>query len=124
MLGRPHSLSGVVEHGDARGRSIGFPTANLGGVTEMLPAYGVYAVRVVRGGADVNGGVMNVGVRPTVDGMSLRIEAHLFDFAGDLYGQPLRVELIARLRGEQKFAGIEELKAQIAKDAEAARKAL
>jgi len=126
VLGRPHSLSGVVEHGDARGRLLGFPTANLGGVAEMLPAYGVYAVRVARARAQAatNGGVMNVGVRPTVDGMSLRIEAHLFDFAGDLYGQPIRVDLIARLRGEQKFAGIEELKAQIAKDAEAARKAL
>ena len=124
VLGRPHSLSGMVEHGDARGRLIGFPTANLGGVAEMLPAYGVYAVRVARADGATNDGVMNVGVRPTVDGMSLRIEAHLFDFAGDLYGQRMRVDLIQRLRGEQKFAGIDELKAQIAKDAEAARKAL
>ncbi|MDB4936916.1 MAG: Riboflavin kinase [Labilithrix sp.] len=130
VLGRPHALSGVVEHGDARGRTIGFPTANLGGVAEMLPAYGVYAVRVGEIGprrtatATANPGVMNIGVRPTVDGMSLRIEAHLLDFDGDLYGHELRVDLVARLRGEQKFAGVDELRAQIAKDAESARKAL
>jgi len=144
VLGRPHALIGVVEQGDARGRTIGFPTANLGQVGEMLPAHGVYAVRVTRKGGEGDGGgsrsmaaaagqsatatglggVMNIGVRPTVDGTSLRIEAHLFDFDGDLYGETLRVDLVARLRGEQKFAGLDELKAQIAKDAEAARKAL
>jgi len=119
ILARPHTLGGVVEHGDARGRTIGFPTANLGGVEEMLPANGVYAVRV---GADK--GVMNVGVRPTVDGNALRIEVHLFDTDRDLYGQRLDVDLVARLRGEQKFAGLEDLRAQIAKDAENARKVL
>ncbi len=119
VLARPHRLSGVVEHGDARGRTLGFPTANLGGVEEMLPAYGVYAVRV---GAEK--GVMNVGVRPTVDGHALRIEVHLLDFDGDLYGQQLDVDLVAHLRGEQKFAGLDDLRAQIAKDAENARKAL
>ncbi len=128
ILGRPHELSGVVEHGDARGRAIGFPTANLGGVAEMLPAYGVYAVRIERETtartSTFEKGVMNIGVRPTVDGASLRIEAHLFDFDGDLYGETLRVALIARLRGEQRFAGLDELRAQIAKDAENARKAL
>ena len=119
ILARPHALSGVVEHGDARGRTIGFPTANLGGVEEMLPAYGVYAVRV--GGEK---GVMNVGVRPTVDGHVLRIEVHLFDFDLDLYGQRLDVDLVARLRGEQKFGSLDDLRAQIAKDAEDARRAL
>lgn len=123
VLGRPHALNGAVEHGDARGRTLGWPTANLGGVEEMLPAYGVYAVRVVRG-ATAHGGVMNIGVRPTVGGTALRIEAHLFDFDGDLYGEKLRALLVARLRGEQKFAGIDELRAQIVKDAEAARSAL
>ncbi|CAN5896565.1 bifunctional riboflavin kinase/FAD synthetase [soil metagenome] len=123
ILGRPHALSGVVEHGDARGRTLGFPTANLGGVGEMLPAYGVYAVRVA-GPSTSAGGVMNVGVRPTVGGSALRIEVHLFDFDQDLYGQTLRVDLVARLRGEQKFAGIEALRVQITKDAEDARKAL
>lgn len=119
VLGRPHALSGVVEHGDELGRTIGFPTANLGGVTEMLPPHGVYAIRTAE-----HGGVMNLGVRPTVGGATLRIEAHLFDFAGDLYGKPLRVDLIARLRGEQKFAGLDALKAQIAKDVELAKKLL
>ena len=127
VLGRSHMLNGVVEHGDARGRTIGFPTANLGGVGEMLPAHGVYAVRIVTAGAVVEAthdGVMNIGTRPTVGGMALRLEAHLFDFEGDLYGQRLRVDLVARLRGEQKFSSVDELRAQIAKDAEAARKRL
>lgn len=129
ILGRPHALSGIVEHGDARGRTLGFPTANLGGVEEMLPAYGVYAVRVWRdrassGAGTKHDGVMNLGVRPTVGGRALRIEAHLFDFDQDLYGERLRVDLVARLRGEQKFAGLDELRTQIAKDAEEARKAL
>ena len=123
LLTRPHRITGVVEHGDARGRTIGFPTANLGVVIEMLPAHGVYAVRVVRGDV-VHPGVMNIGVRPTVDGLSLRVEAHLLDFDGDLYGETLHVDLVERLRGEQKFSGLAELKAQIAKDAEGARKAL
>jgi len=90
----------------------------------MLPLYGVYAVRVKREGAGTDAGVMNVGVRPTVDGRALRIEVHLFDLDQDLYGERLRVDLVARLRGEQKFAGVEELRAQIAKDAETARKLL
>jgi riboflavin kinase/FMN adenylyltransferase len=119
VLGRPHSIAGVVEKGDQLGRKIGFPTANLGGVVEMLPPHGVYAIR-----ADGRPGVMNIGVRPTVDGTKLRVEAHLFDFDGDLYGQPMRVELVARIRGEQKFDGLDALKAQIAKDAAAAREAL
>lgn len=125
VLGRPHALHGTVEHGDARGRTIGFPTANLRGVEEMLPAHGVYAVRAGAGSVaaarTMRGGVMNVGVRPTVDGSSRRVEVHLFDFDGDLYDQTLRVELVARIREERKFAGIEELKAQIARDAQAAR---
>jgi riboflavin kinase/FMN adenylyltransferase len=116
LLGRRHSLSGVVETGDRRGRTIGFPTANVGAVTEVLPPYGVYAVF-----AGDRPAVMNLGLRPTVDGKSLRIEVHLFDFDGDLYGQAMRVHLVRRLREERKFGGLEELKAQIAKDADAAR---
>jgi riboflavin kinase / FMN adenylyltransferase len=119
LLGRRHSLSGIVEGGDRRGRTIGFPTANLGGVTEVLPPHGVYAVF-----ADDRPAVMNLGLRPTVDGKSLRVEVHLFDFDGDLYGQPMRVHLVERLREEKKFSGLDELKAQIARDAEAARAVL
>lgn len=119
LLGRRHSISGVVEGGDRRGRTIGFPTANVGGVVEVLPPHGVYAVF-----ADDRPGVMNLGIRPTVDGTSLRVEVHLFDFDGDLYGTAMRVHLVKRLRDEKKFASLEELKAQIAIDAEAARAAL
>ncbi len=119
VLGRRHSLSGVVEGGDRRGRTIGFPTANLGNVVEVLPPHGVYAVF-----ADDRPAVMNLGVRPTVDGKSLRVEVHLFDFDRDLYGAKIRVHLVARIREERKLAGLDELKAQIARDADAARAAL
>lgn len=119
LLGRRHSISGVVEGGDRRGRTIGFPTANLGGVPEVLPPRGVYAVF-----AGDRPGVMNLGVRPTVDGANLRVEVHLFDFDGDLYGQSMRVHLVSRIRDEKKFSGLDELRAQIALDAEAARRSL
>jgi riboflavin kinase/FMN adenylyltransferase len=134
VLGRPHSLSGVVEHGDRLGRTIGFPTANLGGVVEVLPPHGVYAVRVdeIRAGAGADqalaGGAMNLGVRPTVTAAGasapLRIEVNLFDFDRDLYGARLRVHLVARLRGEKKLAGLDALKAQIALDVAEARRIL
>jgi riboflavin kinase/FMN adenylyltransferase len=127
VLGRPHMVSGHVLHGDQRGRTIGFPTCNLGEPREALPASGVYAVlvdRVDAGTARVLAkGVANIGVRPTVAGPGARptVEAHLFDVSSDLYGAELRVHLVARLRGEQRFAGLDELKAQIARDAVAAR---
>ena len=128
MLGRPHMVSGTVIQGDQRGRTIGFPTCNLGGVEEALPAFGVYAVLVDR--EDEGGraralarGVANIGVRPTVREGAPRpsVEVHLFDFDADLYGARLRVHVVDRLRPEQKFAGIEALKAQIARDADDAR---
>jgi riboflavin kinase/FMN adenylyltransferase len=127
VLGRPHSLSGTVIQGAQRGRTIGVPTANLGGVSEALPPYGVYAVlvdRVTDSGATALGiGVANIGLRPTVSG-GFSFEVHLFDFGADIYGATLRVHLAARLRDEQKFAGLPELKAQIALDIEQARAAL
>ena len=127
VLGRPHSISGVVELGAQRGRTIGVPTAKLGGVAEALPPYGVYAVlvdRVEHGVASVLGtGVANIGLRPTVSG-GFSVEVHLFDFAQDLYGATLRVHLIQHLRAERKFAGLEELKAQIAEDIAHSRAAL
>jgi len=119
LLGRRHSISGIVETGDKRGRTIGFPTANIGGAQEVLPPYGVYAVF-----AEDKPAVMNLGVRPTVDGKSLRIEVHLFDFDGDLYGKPMRVHLVKHIREEKKFSGLDELKAQITADANAARQVL
>jgi riboflavin kinase/FMN adenylyltransferase len=129
VLGRPHSFAGTVVHGDARGRTIGFPTANLGGVVELLPPNGVYAVVVdeKREGAAraLAKGVMNIGVRPTVGGVDQRrVEVHLFDIARDLYGAELRVHLVARLRDEKKLSGLDALRAQITRDADEARAAL
>jgi riboflavin kinase/FMN adenylyltransferase len=130
MLGRPHMLSGVVVRGDQRGRTIGVPTANVSMVDEALPAHGVYAVLVDREiegkGEALAAGVANIGVRPTVAEGEPRpnVEVFLFDFDGDLYGARLRVHLVARLRAEQKFSGLDALKAQIAVDVARARAAL
>ncbi|HEY3822521.1 MAG TPA: bifunctional riboflavin kinase/FAD synthetase [Polyangiaceae bacterium] len=129
VLGRPHSLSGVVVHGQERGRTINVPTANIAPVAEMLPLDGVYAVRaeVLEEEGEVAalpGGVTNIGMRPTVDGTSRTVETYLLGFAGDLYDERLRVHLVARLRDEQKFAGLDALKAQIARDCVEARRVL
>jgi riboflavin kinase/FMN adenylyltransferase len=129
VLGRPHMATGVVVRGDQRGRTLQFPTANLDEVAEMLPPKGVYAVTVAREEADrgfvlLAGGVTNLGVRPTVDGSRLSIEAHLFDFSGDLYGARLRLAWRHRLRDERKFGSLDELKAQIGRDAADARERL
>lgn len=116
-----------MEHGDKLGRTIGFPTANIELGEYLRPAFGVYAVRagVDAGAATVwHDGVANLGRRPTVGGLMERLEVHLFDFAGDLYGRHLRVQFVEHLRGEQKFDGLDALKAQIARDGEAARGAL
>lgn len=125
VLGRPHALSGVVTEGDRRGRTIGVPTANLTRIAEVLPPYGVYATLVDRVQADgishaLGAGVTNVGERPTVSG-GFSVETHLFDFQGELYGAELRLHLVARLRPEQRFAGLDELKAQIERDQALAR---
>lgn len=133
LLGRHHDLDGVVVHGQARGRTIGFPTANLtlapasralpDAGPPLVPADGVYAIHA-RPLDDAErvvwGGVANVGVRPTV-GAGRSIEAHLFDVSRDLYGQRLRVAFVERLRDEQKFDGIDSLVAQIRRDADRAR---
>lgn len=128
VLGRPHALSGVVQTGYRRGRTIGFPTANLAEIPELLPPYGVYACLVDQlddsGRAHRLGkAVTNIGVRPTVRG-GLAVEAHLLDLEPDLYGARLRLHLVARLRDERKFSGLDELRDQIAIDVGAARHAL
>jgi riboflavin kinase/FMN adenylyltransferase len=124
-LGRPWAIRGVVAHGDARGRTIGFPTANVALGRHLEPARGVYAVLVTLAEGRVVKGVANIGRRPTVNaGPESRLEAHLFDFAGDLYGSEVGVALVAFLRAERKFAGLDELKAQIAADAAEARSVL
>jgi len=122
LLGRAWEIDGRVEQGDRRGRTIGFPTANIELADYLRPAGGVYAVRAaISRGGDWHDGVANLGMRPTFGGSDLRLEVHLFDFAGDLYGRHLRVALVDYIRPEQKFAGLEALKAQIAADAARAR---
>lgn len=124
LLGRPYTIVGTVTEGKKLGRQIGFPTANLSGIDPfVLPASGVYAVAVERLEEPESTwfGVLNAGVRPTVDGTRFQIEVYLLDFSGDLYGSELRVSFLHRLRDEKKFAGIDELKAQIAKDVIEAR---
>ena len=124
-LGRPWAIAGEVLHGDKRGRTIGFPTANVALGTLLQPARGVYAVTVRLADGRVVPGVANIGQRPTVANTSeSRLEAHLFDFVGDLYGQTVEVALHAYLRGEQRFSGLDALKAQIALDASQARSLL
>jgi riboflavin kinase/FMN adenylyltransferase len=130
LLGRFWEIDGRVATGDRRGRTIGFPTANLGLDDYLHPAFGVYAVRACGDGPDdplggrTVGGVANIGLRPTVGGLVPRLEAHLFDTDTDLYGRHLRVALVDYIRPERKFAGLDELKAQIAEDAARAREIL
>jgi riboflavin kinase/FMN adenylyltransferase len=127
LLGRFWEIEGRVEHGDGRGKKIGFPTANIHLDEYLRPANGVYAIRA---GID-NGertiwrdGVANYGRRPTFAASESVLEAHIFDFSEDLYGRHLRVALVEHLRPEQKFDGIDALKAQIAADCAQAREAL
>jgi riboflavin kinase/FMN adenylyltransferase len=127
MLARPYDLDGTVARGAGRGRGLGFATANVA-TDALLPQAGVYAVRARLGAPDGTpgawyGGVCNVGVKPTVEAAArLGAEAHLFDFDGrDLYGSPIRVAFLARLRDERRFPSLEALRAQIASDAGQAR---
>jgi len=120
FLGRPYTVSGRVEKGFQRGRGLGFPTANLRPRADVLLPNGVYAVLVTIGEQEVPG-VANVGVNPTFGGNKRTIEAHLFDFSADLYGQRLRVGFVEHLRGERKFPSVQELARQIQEDASRAR---
>ncbi len=124
ILGRCFEIEAPVVAGDRRGRTIGFPTANLDLGEYLRPKSGVYAVRAGRdeGEATVwHDGVANVGNRPTVGGGVVNLEVFLFDFSGDLYDRRLRVELVDFIRPEKKFDGLDQLKAQIARDCDAAR---
>lgn len=122
LLGRPFSITGVVVHGDERGRTLGFPTANLlPPKGEACPANGAYAVRVVLESGEEKIGVANVGSNPTFDGNERRVEAHLLDFSGDLYGQDITVRFVERLRAEKKFPSPEALVGQIRRDEQKAR---
>ncbi|MBA3530423.1 MAG: bifunctional riboflavin kinase/FAD synthetase [Ardenticatenales bacterium] len=125
LLGRAPAISGIVHQGDQRGRTIGFPTANILPVPGIaLAANGVYATHTVLPDGTKIPSVTNVGTRPTFEGQRCQVESYLFDWEGDLYGKSITVEFIQRLRAEQKFAGIEALLAQIRLDAEQARRLL
>ena len=125
LLGRRFSLHGPVVRGRERGRTIGFPTANIAvGADRALPATGVYATL-----ATIDGRVLpsatNIGVRPTFDDHdAISVECHILDYDADLYGRDLRIDLVTRLRGEIKFDGVEALRAQLARDCRDARAAL
>ncbi|HEV7839044.1 MAG TPA: bifunctional riboflavin kinase/FAD synthetase [Gemmatimonadaceae bacterium] len=124
-LGRPYSVSGRVVQGSQRGRTIGFPTLNLGPppARKLLPPEGVYAVRVQTPRGPV-GGMMNLGPRPTFGDAATSLEAHLFDTNGDFYGTDVRIDFVRRLRETRKFASVEQLKAQLQHDERDARSAL
>lgn len=121
ILGRPFAIQGEVIHGDKRGRTIGVPTANVAMGDYMRPAYGVYATRSRLADGRMIDGVASLGVRPMYALETPLLEVWLFDFNGDLYGQTMETQLIARLRGEERFDGLDALKAQIEADAAAAR---
>ena len=119
FLGRPFAITGEVVHGDGRGRSIGFPTANLAVDNDAVPRQGVYVTETIAFGTRFPS-VTNVGIRPTFGGTTLSVESHLLDVDEDLYGERVEVRFLARLRDEAKFAGPSELADQLARDLAAA----
>lgn len=125
LLTRPFAIRGIVEHGDKRGREIGYPTANLAIDTYLRPKYGVYAVtgKVLATG-EVLKGAANIGIRPQFEPPKELLEPYFFDFSGDLYGQEIEVAFHHFLRGEAKFDGLDELTAQMEKDCDEARRLL
>lgn len=120
FLGRPYGIAGSVAAGAGRGRTLGFPTANIATDRALLIPTGVYLGRLSVDGRP-RPAVVNVGVRPTFGETSLAIEAHLLDFSGDLYGRPVRLEFLERIRDEKRFGSVDELKAQIERDIATAR---
>ena len=121
VLGRPFALVGTVIEGDRIGRTLGYPTANLRvDFPQVIPAYGIYAVRVAHSGGTWPGAA-SIGIRPTIGGRERRIEAYLMDFDGDLYGQVLEVSFIERLRDELRFDSLEALVTQMGRDVAEAR---
>jgi riboflavin kinase/FMN adenylyltransferase len=126
LLGRPHRLGGTVVRGAARGAAIGFPTANLGGIAELVPADGVYATLATVEG--LPGGprpaATHIGPNSTFGERARSVEAHLLDFSGDLYGRKVELDLVAMLRGSRRFDGVEALLEQIRRDVEETRRRL
>lgn len=121
LLGRPYRMCGRVAHGDRRGRTIGFPTANIHLHRHATPVEGVFAVELFGLDREPVAGVANVGTRPTVDGTRTLLEVHLFDFDEDIYGRYVYVNFLHKLRPETRFESFEALKEQIQKDVQAAR---
>ena len=121
LLTRPFTIEGLVEHGDKRGRELGYPTANLSLWRYVRPRFGIYAVRGRLPGGEIRGGAASLGVRPMFDPPKELLEPYFFDFDGDLYGQSIEVELVAFLRDEAKFDSLDALKAQMAADVARAR---
>jgi riboflavin kinase/FMN adenylyltransferase len=124
LLGRPYSMRGRVRYGQQLGRTLGFATVNIAMRRRQLPLDGILAVRVHGAGLEGWPGVASLGTRPTVNGVEPLLEAHLFDFAGDLYGRELEVEFVAKLRAELRFEELDQLVEQMHKDAAAARRIL
>lgn len=124
LLGRPFAIGGRVVRGERLGRKLGYPTANVRLGRRVAPVGGIFAVRVRGVGAAAWPGVASLGVRPTVDGREPLLEAHLFDFDGDLYGRRIEVEFVAKLRDEEKFPDLDALKRQMDRDAAEARRLL
>ncbi len=123
-LGRPYSMTGRVVQGNRLGRSLGFPTANLQIERRRPPVHGIFAVRVHGAADEPLPGVASLGTRPTVDGEHTLLEAHVFDFSGDLYGREIAVEFVAKLREEERFPSLDALVAQMHEDAAQARQIL
>ncbi|MGK2909091.1 MAG: bifunctional riboflavin kinase/FAD synthetase [Sphingobium sp.] len=124
LLTRPFAIEGIVQHGDKVGRTIGYPTANVDMGKYLRPSYGIYAVRGVLPDGRILDGAANLGIRPTFDPPKELLEPYFLDFAEDLYGQCIEVQLIERLRGEAKFDGLDALVAQMDKDIARARQIL
>ncbi len=122
LLGRPYRMSGRVAHGHKRGRSINYPTANIHLHRHTTPIMGVYAVEMFGIAGEPLAGVANIGSRPTVDGTRTLLEVHLFDFDRDIYGCHVDIQFVEKIRDEQRFDSFEQLRAQIDKDAEQARR--
>jgi len=127
LLGRPYSISGEVTKGDGRGKVVGYPTANIkvGNRRKVIPLRGVYAVRVsFENDAEIRPAMMNIGFRPTFDGVGLRVEVHVFDLQDDLYGLRIQAEFVERVRDERKFDTVDALRAQLKDDEARCRRAL
>lgn len=123
LLKRPHSIIGKIVRGDGRGRRLGYPTANIHAENQIYPPNGVYAIRA-KLEDKLYGGILNIGVRPTVDGLNFQVEAHLFNFDEDVYGREIEIFFIKKIRDERKFADIESLVEQIGQDVEIAQSIL